>query len=242
MRRMSREVNGPRNPGHSSQLAQMVDVAQRMAAGGVGPIGLPPVVDTHAAIGRQDANVGGRLGAPIGMQTVVGQPGCAGHMNPRQVARLPHPGLVAVQHRRLAKRRLDLDLDWLQGCCRLLYPLDQGAQGHRRPEQIGHHLPHTAIGHQLLFEQVDAQGPQPRSILRSTRGLGRKGADVHRLARRATHVQGLMLADHQPHRRHFMDLAPLPQHHRRLCRERGLTGGTDRRPMFHHFVRRGHQP
>src|SRR5712671_2558481 len=50
---------------HKGQLAQMVDVAQRMAAGGVGAICRPAVVDTHAPELRQDANGRGRLAAPL---------------------------------------------------------------------------------------------------------------------------------------------------------------------------------
>src|SRR5260221_9847318 len=42
------------------QLAQVVDVAQRMAALRVSPVGLPAVVDAHATVVGQDADgVGG---------------------------------------------------------------------------------------------------------------------------------------------------------------------------------------
>ena len=43
------------------QLAQMMNVAQRVAALGVGLVGLPAVMHAHAGVGRQDADGVGRL-------------------------------------------------------------------------------------------------------------------------------------------------------------------------------------
>jgi hypothetical protein len=99
---------------HKRQFAQMMDVAQRMATLRVGAIGLPAVMHAHPRIARQDANRVGRLAAALGMDGVVRQSGGARHMCPRQLARSTDPGLIAVQHRRLAQRRFDLLFDGRQ--------------------------------------------------------------------------------------------------------------------------------
>jgi hypothetical protein len=55
------------------QLAQMMDVAQRMAAGGVDAIAPPAVVDAHALVGGQDADGIQRLTPAVGVDRVVGE-------------------------------------------------------------------------------------------------------------------------------------------------------------------------
>ena len=68
------------------QLAQMMDVAQRVAALAVGLIGLPAVVDADARVGWQDADGVGRFATALRMDGVVGEPGRAGDVRPGEVA------------------------------------------------------------------------------------------------------------------------------------------------------------
>ena len=68
------------------QLAQMMDVARCMAAGGVRPLDRPAVMGTDAAIVGQDASgVGSRAAAPR-LERIVGQPLGAGDRRPGEPA------------------------------------------------------------------------------------------------------------------------------------------------------------
>src|SRR5262249_25068034 len=137
------------------ELAQMVDVAERMTAADMCAIGLPAVVDAHTSELRQDANRLGRLMAALGMDRKVRQPARARDMRPGQGPCPAHAGLVAMQDGYLRQRQFNLRLHWLQGRRRPAHPLHQGAQRERRAEEIGQHLTRAAIGHQLLLHQID---------------------------------------------------------------------------------------
>ncbi len=88
-------------PGTSTRAreAQVVDGAERVAAGRVAPVGLPAVVDAHPRAGRQDADGVGRLAAPLGVDGVLRQPRRAGHVRPSQSTTAAHAGLVMRSRR-----------------------------------------------------------------------------------------------------------------------------------------------
>ncbi len=167
------------------------------------------------------------------MDGVLGEPGGARHVRPRQLAR--------SQHRCRRERRLDLRFHRLQEPLRLLHPAHQRPACQPQAQQIGQQLLHPAQGEVLLLDQVDGQGTHARPILRPAGRFGGKHADTDLRAVRAAHVQRSMLAHQQAHfGRQLVDLPPLAQHHLRVGQRR-LTllavGGT----MFDHLVRRRHQ-
>lgn len=128
------EVFGPRLLvlfGDKGQFAQMVDVAERMATGGLRLIGLPAVVDTYPAIVGQDANGVGRRAPALsvnGVNGIVGQPRGTRHMRPGQPPTPPHAGLIAVQHRRPVERRFESCFHRFDHLSALLDPLHQRPQ------------------------------------------------------------------------------------------------------------------
>src|SRR5262249_6346162 len=57
------------------ELTQVVDVAERVAAPRVGAVGLPAIVDAHAAVGGQDADRLDPLRPALSADSVVGESG-----------------------------------------------------------------------------------------------------------------------------------------------------------------------
>src|SRR5258708_33377937 len=67
-------------------------------------------------------------------------------------------------------------------CCALPHPALQCAQREGSAEEVGAQFAYPAVGHELLLQQIDGEGPQAWSILRTARRLGRERAHTHRLA------------------------------------------------------------
>jgi hypothetical protein len=124
------------------QLAQVVGIAQRVAAGGVGTVASPAVMHADAAKVGQDANRVSRLGAASGMDGVVGEARGAGDVRPGEPSRPADAGLVAErngQHWRLAQRRFECGVHRLQLACRLVHPADQRAARQPRLQLLHTH-------------------------------------------------------------------------------------------------------
>ena len=66
------------------QLAQMVDIAQRMPTGRMRTIWRPAVMHAHAGEGRQNAYGVCRFAAAFGMNRIVREVARATHMRPGQ--------------------------------------------------------------------------------------------------------------------------------------------------------------
>lgn len=109
------------------------------------------------------------------------------------------------------------------------------------PHQIGQQLLHPAQREVLLLDEVDRERPHAWAILRPAGHCGRKRADTDVRAVGAAHMHRLMLRHYQAHhRRQFMHLPPLAQHHRGVAQRR-LALLTHRRAMLHHRVGSGQQ-
>jgi hypothetical protein len=179
----------PASPGlvillfHDRQRAQVVDVAARVATGGGGPLADPAVVQADAGVAGQAAGGVGRRGAALGMEGVGGEPPRADDVGSSQLsAAAADARLVAVQHQRLAPRRLEGDFPWLDAACCLLHPAHQRAARQLYPQQVGQQVLRASKGHEVRLHQIPRQRTQPRPVLRPTGCLHREDADAHRLA------------------------------------------------------------
>jgi hypothetical protein len=136
------------------ELAEVVDVAQCVAAGGVGAVARPAVMDADSAKAWQNADGIRRLRSALGVNGVVRQPSGAGHLHPGESPASAHAGLVVVQDRCPHERRLDRGIHWLQEACRLLHPADQRATSQPHALQVGQQLLCTAERNELRLHQI----------------------------------------------------------------------------------------
>ena len=91
---------------NEEQFAQMMGVAERMLAVAKLEVGGPVVMDSNPPIAGQDGSLHADL-TPFGMGMVVGQLGCAGHMQPLQPLLDTQPTLIKIDDRGCADLLLD---------------------------------------------------------------------------------------------------------------------------------------
>ena len=128
------------------QLAQMMDVAQRMAALRLGLVGLPAIMHADAGVRWQDANRVGRFAAAPRVDRMVGEAGSAGHVRPGEMAALAHARLVIVQHWGALQRRLDRRFDWLQSARFFPHPRHQCSVRQLDAHHIAQQGLHPGVG------------------------------------------------------------------------------------------------
>ncbi len=178
---------------------QVMNIAERMTAGGVAAVAGPAVVHTHAVEVGQDADGVDGCASAFGMDGMDGMDGIVreargtGHMRPGQPpapAPAPAPaGFVVVPPRRTPQRRCDRGFHWCHAVGDLLDPAHHRATPQPDPAQVAEHLLGAATGNERCLHQIHGQGPQAWAVLRAARHLGGKRPGRDRVAARAAHVQ-----------------------------------------------------
>jgi hypothetical protein len=177
------------------QIAQMVDVAQRVLTG-ILPIGTPAIMHTHSLKALKNADSVQGLFAPLGMDGIMRQLLGRTDMHPVPLACDVEARFILMQHVCLAQCGFDLLLHRFQLLGTALHQPLQGSHAHRRSQQILHHFTGALIRQQLLLDQVDAYLPNGCSILHRRTNVVRENSKADLLTSRAALLVCLMF-DHQ---------------------------------------------
>ena len=208
----------------AEHFTQMMGIAQRLPTGITGVLisGIP-VMHTYSLKTGQDRDLGQGLAAPVAAVGIQGQGRSASHMDPVQVARHAHTGLIEVAHGARSDRGFERRFDGSQRVVRRPNGRQERALAGRVAQQVGEHLGGARQWQQLILVQIDAEGQDFGAILRGLGHVGGKRAQRAGLAVRADTRQALVLGHVQRERRKVEDLALLRKDAWHF-QKRGATG------------------
>ena len=143
----------------------MMDVAEAMLTGAKLEVGAPVIMQSNALVMGQDASGSHPDMAAFVMDVVLGQFGCAGHVQPPQPPCDTHAALIEMDDRRSNQLLTNL----FQACLRTAGKLAGGCQQHRLrrriPVERSQQLPDARQRDELLAVEVAGDCLQTQTIL-----------------------------------------------------------------------------
>jgi hypothetical protein len=194
---------------NEDQFAQMMDIAEGMAAVFIQEVRTPAIMDRGAFELGQDADRLQSFSSSLGMYRIMCQMGRAAHIQPMTCAFDIEAGLILMQDRGRHQGRLDLLFHLSQVLGAVLDQASKRALAHRGAQQVSQNFTGSPPGQELLLNQIDRHGPNPRPVLERGSDSRWEGRAAEPMAVGALLALCLMFLHDQARCRHIDHLSPL---------------------------------